>query len=31
MVFALPKEIKVATETLKGQNPTITLTGLDKQ
>jgi large subunit ribosomal protein L6 len=31
MVFALPNEIKVATETLKGQNPTITLTGIDKQ
>lgn len=31
IVFEVPKELKVATETLKGQNPKITLEGSDKQ
>jgi large subunit ribosomal protein L6 len=31
IVFEIPKEIKVATATEKGQNPTITLQGIDKQ
>ena len=31
IVFEVPKELKVATETLKGQNPKITLEGIDKQ
>ena len=31
VVFALPKEVKVATETLKGQNPKITLECIDIQ
>lgn len=31
VVVALPKEISVATETVKGKNPSITLTGYDKQ
>lgn len=31
VVVHLPKEISVATETVKGKNPTITLTGVDKQ
>lgn len=31
VVVNLPKEIGVATETVKGKNPTITLTGYDKQ
>ncbi|MBI5856969.1 MAG: 50S ribosomal protein L6 [Sphingobacteriales bacterium] len=31
IVFEIPKELKVATETLKGQNPVITLEGIDKQ
>lgn len=31
VVVALPKEITVATETVKGKNPSITLTGYDKQ
>ncbi len=31
IMFVLPKEIGVQTETLKGQNPKITLTGIDKQ
>lgn len=31
IVFEVPKELKVATETLKGQNPVITLEGIDKQ
>ena len=31
ILFEVPKEIKVATETLKGQNPTITLEGIDRQ
>ncbi len=31
IVFEIPKELKVATEQLKGQNPTISLEGIDKQ
>ncbi len=31
IVVHLPKEISVATETVKGKNPTITLNGVDKQ
>lgn len=31
IIFEVPKEIKVATETHKGQNPTITLEGNDRQ
>ena len=31
IIFEVPKELKVATEQLKGQNPTITLEGIDKQ
>jgi large subunit ribosomal protein L6 len=31
IVFEVPKEIKVATAQEKGQNPTITLDGIDKQ
>ena len=31
ILFEVPKEIKVATETLTGQNPTITLEGIDRQ
>jgi large subunit ribosomal protein L6 len=31
IIFEVPKELKVATETLKGQNPVITLEGIDKQ
>jgi len=31
IVFEIPKEIKVATAQEKGQNPTITLEGIDKQ
>lgn len=31
IIFEVPKELKVATETLKGQNPVITLEGTDKQ
>lgn len=31
IVFDIPKELTVATETLKGQNPTITISGSDKQ
>lgn len=31
IIFEIPKELKVATETLKGQNPVITLEGTDKQ
>lgn len=31
ILFEIPKEIKVATVTEKGQNPTITLEGIDKQ
>lgn len=29
--FIVPKEIEVKTETIKGQNPSITLSGIDKQ
>lgn len=31
IVFEVPKELKVTTETLKGQNPKISLEGIDKQ
>lgn len=31
IIFEIPKELKVATEQLKGQNPVITLEGIDKQ
>ena len=31
IVFEIPKELKVATETLKGQNPKVFLEGIDKQ
>jgi large subunit ribosomal protein L6 len=31
IIFEVPKEIKIATEQLKGQNPTITLEGNDRQ
>jgi large subunit ribosomal protein L6 len=31
IIFEVPKELKVATETLKGQNPKISLEGTDKQ
>jgi len=31
IIFEVPKELKVATEQLKGQNPTITLEGIDRQ
>lgn len=31
IVFEVPKELKVATQTEKGQNPTIILEGIDKQ
>jgi large subunit ribosomal protein L6 len=31
IVFEIPKEIKIATAQEKGQNPTITLEGIDKQ
>ena len=31
IIFEVPKEIKVATAQEKGQNPTITLDGIDKQ
>lgn len=31
IIFEVPKELKVATEQLKGQNPVITLEGNDKQ
>ena len=31
IIFEVPKELKVATEQLKGQNPTITLEGNDRQ
>ena len=30
-IFDIPKELTVATETVKGQNPTITISGSDKQ
>lgn len=29
--FAIPEELKLTTETLKGKNPTVTLEGIDKQ
>jgi large subunit ribosomal protein L6 len=31
IIFEIPKEVKVSTETLKGQPPTITLESFDKQ
>jgi large subunit ribosomal protein L6 len=31
IIFEIPKELKIATEQLKGQNPTITLEGIDRQ
>lgn len=31
IIFDIPKELTVATETVKGQNPTITISGSDKQ
>jgi large subunit ribosomal protein L6 len=31
IIFEVPKELKVSTEQLKGQNPIITLEGIDKQ
>ncbi len=31
IIFEIPKELKVSTETLKGSNPMITLEGSDKQ
>src|ERR1043165_5109886 len=31
IIFEIPKELKVATEQLKGQNPTITLESIDRQ
>lgn len=31
IIFEVPKELKVTTEQLKGQNPTITLEGYDRQ
>ncbi len=31
IIFEVPKELKVATEQAKGQNPIITLEGIDKQ
>jgi len=31
IIFEIPKELKVATEQQKGQNPTITLDGIDRQ
>ena len=31
IIFEIPKELKVGTEQLKGQNPIITLEGIDKQ
>jgi len=31
IIFEIPKELKVTTETLKGQNPSITLEGTDRQ
>jgi len=31
IVLEVPKEIQVATETVKGQNPTITMSSMDKQ
>jgi large subunit ribosomal protein L6 len=31
IIFEIPKELKIATEQLKGENPKITLEGVDKQ
>lgn len=31
IIFEIPQELKVGTEQLKGQNPTISLEGIDKQ
>lgn len=31
IIFEIPSELKVTTETLKGQNPKITIEGIDKQ
>ncbi|MEJ0106298.1 MAG: 50S ribosomal protein L6 [Bacteroidota bacterium] len=31
IIFEIPKEIKIATAQEKGQNPTISLEGIDKQ
>ena len=31
IIFEVPKELKVATQQLKGQNPTITIEGIDRQ
>ena len=31
IIFESPKELKIATEQLKGQNPTITIEGIDRQ
>jgi large subunit ribosomal protein L6 len=31
IIFEVPKELKVATEQLKGQNPTISIEGIDRQ
>ena len=31
IIFEVPKELKVATEQVKGQNPTITIEGIDRQ
>ncbi|MCD2422867.1 50S ribosomal protein L6 [Niabella pedocola] len=31
IIFDIPKELTVVTETVKGQNPTITISGSDKQ
>ncbi len=31
IIFEIPKELKITTEQLKGQNPTITLEGIDRQ
>ena len=31
IIFEIPKEQKIATEQLKGQNPTITIEGIDRQ
>lgn len=31
IIFEIPKELKISTETLKGQNPKIVLEGIDKQ
>lgn len=31
IIFEVPKELKIATEQLKGQNPTISIEGIDRQ